>query len=483
MRGITLVFVAAVWCSTGSMAASFRVDGGFIKDKAGRVLFFHGVNAVWKRPPYTPPSTLFGQSAATSYFDERDADFLAANGLNSVRLGVLWVGVEPGRDAFDDAYLDRIMNLVNLLQSRQITVLLDFHQDMYNERYQGEGFPDWATIDDGIPANQFGFPQNYFTPAVKRAFDNLWADRDGLWEEFRDAWTRVAARFQTTSNVIGYDLFNEPWPGSQAETCANPEGCPAFDSQTLQPFYEHVMAGIRSVDRRNIIWWEPNVTNDFGAANNVGLVTPIDDPGANQGISLHDYCLAGALSGGTNSDDPSCPAQEDLTMQRQREAAARNGSGRFLTEFGASDVLTDVARVAALADQYMVSWHYWAYGDWLDPTGNPGAEGMFADDLDRPASLKQAKADLLIRTYPQAVAGTPQSFAFDPVSKEFTLRYLADPSILKPTTIFVPVARHYPGGYQVSMTGPARVTSQPNAPLLNLRNTGAAGVVTVTVSR
>src|SRR5207244_7593074 len=112
---------------------------------------------------------------------------------NSVRLGVLSGGVEPCRDAFDDAYLDRIMNLVNLLQSRQITVLLDFHQDMYNERYQGEGFPDWATIDDGIPANQFGFPQNYFTPAVKRAFDNLWAKRDGLWEELREAWNRVCA--------------------------------------------------------------------------------------------------------------------------------------------------------------------------------------------------------------------------------------------------------------------------------------------------
>src|SRR5439155_19385618 len=141
-------------------------------------------------------------------------------------------------------------------------------------------------------------------------------------------------------------------------------------------------------------------------------------------------------SGRPNSDAPRCPAQQDLTMQRDREAATRHASGLLLTEFGASDVLTDVARVAALAGEYMVSWHYWAYGDWLDPTGNPGAEGMFADDLDRPASLKQAKADLLIRTYPQAVAGTPQSFAFDPVSKEFTLSYPADPSILKPTTIF-----------------------------------------------
>src|SRR3989442_15913063 len=126
------VLVATLWGSAASMADSFRIDAGFIKDKAGRVLFLHGVNAVWKRPPYTPSS---------AYLDGRDADFLAANGLNSVRLGVLWVGVEPSRDAFDDAYLDRIMRIVNLLRSRRITVLLDFHQDMYNERYQGEGFP------------------------------------------------------------------------------------------------------------------------------------------------------------------------------------------------------------------------------------------------------------------------------------------------------------------------------------------------------
>ena len=106
---------------------------------------------------------------------------------------------------------------------------------------------------------------------------------------------------------------------------------------------------------------------------------------------------------------------------------------------------------------------------------------MFENDLDRPGSLKQAKADILIRTYPQAVAGVPKSFSFDPETKEFLLAFEADPSIDAPTEIFVPVDRHYGGSYTVQVEGPAMVTSAPNATLLTLANTGA-GPVFVRVS-
>ena len=58
-------------------APSYRIDAPCIRDRAGRAVFFHGVNAVWKLTPYYPPSTLFGDSEATSYFDRRDADVLA----------------------------------------------------------------------------------------------------------------------------------------------------------------------------------------------------------------------------------------------------------------------------------------------------------------------------------------------------------------------------------------------------------------------
>ena len=47
-------------CASLGAAASFHTDGQFIRDRYGRAVFFHGVNAVWKRPPYYPPSTLFG---------------------------------------------------------------------------------------------------------------------------------------------------------------------------------------------------------------------------------------------------------------------------------------------------------------------------------------------------------------------------------------------------------------------------------------
>jgi endoglycosylceramidase len=108
---------------------------------------------------------------------------------------------------------------------------------------------------------------------------------------------------------------------------------------------------------------------------------------------------------------------------------------------------------------------------------------MWSNDLVRPGSLKQEKADLLIRTYPQAVAGTPVSFAFHPERTDelFTLEFRTDPSIHAPTVIFVPVQRHYPNGYTVEVHGPAAVTSPPNASLLTLHTTGN-GTVTVTVT-
>jgi len=466
-------------------APPFRASAPFIRDAAGRVRIFHGVNAVWKLKPYYPPSTVYPSPFATSidqsYFDSRDADFLAGNGFNLVRLGVLWAGVEPQRGAFDAAYLDRVQELVRMLAARGVDVLLDFHQDLYNERFQGEGFPDWATINEVPATNCCGFPGNYFTPAVLRAFDNLWS-RKGLRAEYAAAWAHVAARMAGEPNVIGYDLMNEPWAGTQWPTCAGPEGCVAFQNLFLQPFMEASAKAIRAAGGPGIAFWEPDVTNDFGAGDAVGLLHPFAD--ASNGISCHAYCLAGGLVPGlSRGDDPACPRQETLVFRQQKMAMRRNGSALLLTEFGASDDLVDIGRVAAAADANMVGWTYWHYGSWSDPTGNPSEEGMFAGDLSRPGSLKQPKAGVLIRTYPQAIAGTPLSFSYDVSSRVFTMTYFADPlAATGPTEIFVPAGRPgFDGHYAVTLAGPAAVTSSPGASLLTLASTGR-GRVTVTVT-
>jgi endoglycosylceramidase len=476
-------FIAALLASLGlsptANADRLHTASPFLRDTRGRVVFIHGVNAVWKRAPYVP---------SAAYFDDSDGQFLADNGFNSVRLGVLWAGVQPTEAHCDESYLDRIEAIVDMLDDHGIRVLLDFHQDMYNEKYAGEGFPDWAVVDDGFP-NQpaFGFPGNYFfDPAAFHAFDNLWLDRNDLWAKYRAFWRHVADRFKGKRNLLGYDLLNEPWPGTQWPTCINPLGCPQWDVLFLQPFHENVIAGIREVDAKTPVWWEPQVIDDGGAGNTVGLLSPIADPAGNQGISFHVYALA-ALFGSTalpvlsGPNDPISPLNEELVFRQQAEAAERNASALLVTEFGASDSTIEIERVTALADAHMVSWHYWAFANWGDPTGS-SSEGLFTDDLDRPGSVKQAKLDALVRTYPRAIAGTPRSFSFDPASKQFTLAYDGDPSIGAPTEIFVPVARQYGGHYAASVSGPASITSAIDAAVLTLENTGT-GVVQVTVTR
>ncbi|TMK20517.1 MAG: glycoside hydrolase family 5 protein [Actinobacteria bacterium] len=334
-------------------APPFRASAPFIRDAAGRVRIFHGVNAVWKLKPYYPPSTVYPSPFATSidqsYFDSRDADFLAGNGFNLVRLGVLWAGVEPQRGAFDAAYLDRVQELVRMLAARGVDVLLDFHQDLYNERFQGEGFPDWATINEVPATNCCGFPGNYFTPAVLRAFDNLWS-RKGLRAEYAAAWAHVAARMAGEPNVIGYDLMNEPWAGTQWPTCAGPEGCVAFQNLFLQPFMEASAKAIRAAGGPGIAFWEPDVTNDFGAGDAVGEQWDLV-PRVLPRRRARSGAQPRGRSGLPASGDPRVPPAEDGDAAQRLGAAAdrvrrvgrprrhRPGRGRRRREHGRVDVL------------------------------------------------------------------------------------------------------------------------------------------------
>jgi endoglycosylceramidase len=473
----------------GASASSTAVqaDAPLMRDGKGRVVFFHGVNAVWKHAPYYPPSRIFGDGK--SFFDQRDAKFLSDAGLNHVRLGLIFAGVMPERGRVDQRYLSRFAAIVEMLEQEGVRVLLDFHQDLYNERFGGEGFADWAVYTDGIPpTNVFGFPFDYFTPAVSHAFDNLWLNRDGLIDTYAEGWAATAKRLRRYPNVMGYDLFNEPWPGTQGATCfPAPTGCPAFELTLLQPFFERVIAKVRTVDRDHLAFWESHLwTSAAGIQNWTGLLHPVRDPARNTGLSFHAYCTAtlGLPEPILRATDMPCSLSEEFAFRTHERAAVRNGSGMLLSEFGASDDVIDITRVAALADQHMASWDYWAFGNWNDPTGNPPEEGLWLDDLDRPGSLKRDKALVLIRTYPQAVAGTPEAFEFRPdrPDRRFTLTYRTDPRISAPTVVFVPVQWHYPKGYVVTVEGPAKVVSGRNAPRLKLANTGG-GTVTVTVRR
>ncbi len=435
--------------------ARLRPDGRWLLDAHGRVRILTGVNMVAKRPPYAPDALGFGAD---------DARFLARHGFTSVRLGVLWQAVEPEPGSYDNAYLSRLRHTVRLLARQGIWTLLDFHQDMFNQRFQGEGEPDWAVQDDGLPATpQEGFPDNYLVmPALERAFDHFWANDPGpggvgLQTRYAAAWAHVAAYFSHTSRVLGYDLFNEPWPGTPWSSCVNPHGCPAFDA-TLQAFTDRVIRAIRAVDPRTPIFYEPDVLFNSGAA------THVLPHGRRLGFSFHDYCLNASPRG--NTLPPGCAAADDVVWANAARHVRTSGDAPLLTEFGATRnfaILRDMLRRAAKA---RTGWQYWAYCGCHDPTtSGPGATQALVRDPSRPlrgSNVERRKLRTLVVPGPRVVAGTPLSYHYQWHTHVFRLSWSSARASGHGrfhrgarTRLFVPRLA-YPHGYVVSVTG-ARV--------------------------
>ena len=122
-----------------------------------------------------------------------------------------------------------------------------------------------------------------------------------------------------------------------------------------------------------------------------------------------------------------------------------------------------------------MGWIYWQWINYDDPTGSHSS----ALWPPRPATASQL--NVLAQTYASAVAGTPVSMTFDPMTASFEFRYRSNPTITAPTVIVVPVSTHYPHGYCVRASG-ARVTSRPDATRIDLVNGATAGDVTVSVT-
>ena len=447
-------------------------DGRWIKDATGRVVIVHGLELARKTPPYYAP---------VESFAAQDARNIESWGFDAVRLAWFWKGLEPQRGRIDGAYLAQLERAGTLLADHHVFTLLEAHQDGYNERLGGAGFPDWATISDGTwgPVEQVPGTGEFDLQAA-RAFDNLYANTDGIADAFANAWAVMANGFRNNPMMLGYDLFNEPNPGSQWATCANPVGCPAFDLTTLEPLEDRLAAAVRAVDPKTIAFYEPHIYFDSGVPS--WLRAPASTSGPS-GLAFHDYCLPAALSGQPDAESQSsgyaaCPALDDAVFANAERAATAMGVPPLFDEFGDTQDLNQIQRVIALADSNLTGWIYWGYKDWVDDPGGQGSGPLF-DDSDDDGTLRKTKLAVLSQPYPMATAGTPMTEHYDPAADTFTYTYAPDRSISAPTVIFTSPL-HYPHGYAVSVTG-ARVTSSPGARYLELQPAGQGDTVSVRV--
>ncbi|MET0700725.1 MAG: cellulase family glycosylhydrolase [Mycobacterium sp.] len=462
--------------ATAPADGALSTTGTWLTNSDGQVVILHGVNEVYKLPPYLP---------SASGFDEDDAEFLAANGFNVVRLGVIWAAVEPEPGVIDTGYLASIKQTVQTLADHGIYTVVDMHQDNYSTTFGGEGAPTWATQTVGLPNPDFGFPGNYFlNPAENYAWDRFWANSDapnglGLQDNYALAWQGVASALAGTSGVIGYDIINEPWPGSP--WVATLLGSSFFADQQLSPMYNLVAAAIRSVDPYTTLYIEPTNPGAVEEGNIFGLPVTlgrIDDP--NIVLAFHDYC--GGLGG-------LCPLIANALAGGAQRYALEHNIPAFMNEFGATGDTTELTTEMLAGDKYQMSWTVWAYtakGD-ITTSDASGEEALVYDPALPPvgANVNTTTLKTIAVPYPQVVSGIPQGWSFTGGTFQFSYSTnradgVGSFAAGSQTTISVPAVQ-YPHGYQVSVTG-GHVVSAPGAPRLVIASDPGATTISVTVS-
>ncbi|KAL0218161.1 hypothetical protein RCL1_009009 [Eukaryota sp. TZLM3-RCL] len=416
---LLLILISSVLCSP------FKVVNSRITLN-GLDVILHGVNIVYKVAPYVPITDRFDPQLSLS---EEDAKFLQQRGFFSVRLGLSLEGLIPTPWTIDYSYLDKIESIVNMLGKYNIFSLIDLHQDIFSPRTCGNGFPTWfvdelnlfdvlstfpspvhhtpynRTSDGNIPLDQClstGFGEYYMSHAVGACYDELFTNPKGI-KLVQQYWEAVSLRFKNNNNILGYNIVNEPFPGSilKDPTLVNPG---VADKKRLLPFYKVLFKTIRDVDPNTPLFFEGFTTDVFALGFN-----PSDLDFNNTVLSFHTYCMH--VDKGIPKDDTVCTFQEVQQFDIRMKDVKRLGTGYFMTEFGAvhndSVSIRDLQRVLSLADQYKSGWMYWSYKGFNDPTTASTAdlEGFWNLNGD----FQPAKVATLTRPYPTFVAGVLES--------------------------------------------------------------------------
>lgn len=439
-----------------SAVGPLHAQGSQLVDQYGRTILLHGVNNVDKgdhRGPLIVPGNGYTLTDAM-------AGTLAHHGINSVRLGVLFSGLMPTKGHIDTDYLDRIAAQVDMLASHGIRTLLDNHQDGLGSPWGGNGFPAWA-IRARPAAGEWnpGFPLNSAVmPSLNAGWDEVWNNTYDTQDYLAQSLAALANRVKGHAGVQGIELINEPWPGSAYLTCF-PIGCAAFDRKyqaTLTKWTNAIRAKFPSVP----VYWEPNVTWNETIPTYLGFSRPIPPSVV---FSPHDYCIPSQLAiymGLPSALAGACPLQQNKAWGNIDAMTARTHIPTVVTEFGDNDASV-LSNTTDAADRRFTSWQYWP------PFANtyPFESG--------------AVADAVVRTYPQATAGTPQRMKYDTANGDFAYRYAPRPAA-RPTEIYVSDIK-YPNGYTVNVIG-GIVTSAPKARIVTIHASGSAPV-TVKINR
>jgi len=444
-------------------------DGKFI-DPQGRQLLLHGMSVISKNR----------NDNYQSFHGPEEFAQMQDWGMNCIRLGIIWDGLEPAPGQFDEQYLKKVDQRIDWAQQHGLYVFLDMHQDLYSYKFS-DGAPEWATLTDGQPHVHTGgvWSDAYLTsPAIQRAFDNFWANKPcadgvGVQDHFAAAWKHVAARYADSPTVLGYDLFNEPNIGSKnldAQTimiqafanALNQAGSPVattatkimqqwlepqgrsqlmtrlkdmkiytqvidavgplfaeFERTLLTPMFQRVRDAIRLVDTNHIIFLETSMSANMGIPTGIEpLLGPGAKPDPLQAYAPHGYDIV------VDTKDLALGSNDrvELIFSRHGQAAQRLGMPMLVGEWGAfgnagPEILPAARFVVRQFEKLLCSETYWAYGR---------------------ETASCAYLEILQRPIPARIAGTLLAYHAHPENGAFTCSWKEDPKVTAPSRIYLP---------------------------------------------
>jgi endoglycosylceramidase len=280
------------------------------------------------------------------------------------------------------------------------------------------------------------------------AFDNFFeypGEHSHLQDHFAGAWAAVVARFKDHPAVLGYDILNEPSPGSVYSandiSLTRPDGAAAeFDSTLFTEFYERMIMAIREVDSEGWIFYEPRVAAP--ANGQPSFILPLEDPrDGDSRIAYAPHLYSVQFEFNRVYTPESDDTLQDWETSRNIETEAQKaplllGEWGFDPEWPGADLF--MRELLDMGDRMMLGWTYWSY--------DPGGWGIWERD-EQGDFVERENANALVRPYPQRVAGIPRSFSYDPDVRVFELAFDPSPSATLPTEVYVPEARHYPDGW------------------------------------
>ncbi|KZO96230.1 glycoside hydrolase family 5 protein [Calocera viscosa TUFC12733] len=463
-----------------------------IVDAHGRQRFFRGLNVVYKVAPFIPLIDRFDPHLSFNIDDLRVWNSL---NLNVVRLNIPWAGVEPERDKYDEEYILKVRELVRLCAKEGVWVVLDAHQDIYSERFCGNGMPDWSiTRDEGyfgtwaFPRPIKPWPAQYSpdskfpligTPAIKeydltgenwgpfyasdactRAFWGLYTNQQGIRDHFVESWRRVAVAMKDEPNLLGYTIMNEPavsartffrWPYNFFLSKISTERGHLLD------LYDAVTNAIRSADPTHLIFFEPACGNSGGHFPRVPGCVPVKGESKEERAKKEEAAKAKSVLSWHYYPTPLEPDTWVAVFKRRDGQVRRLGCGAMLTEFDTGfdggKKHDHVLGTFEACDRHLISWIGWQYKKYFHVSGCP-TDGSLVDHEAPTAVVRPLYAKLFSRTYASAVAGELKYLHHDYATSSFSMHYVpkgtGDDAI---TEIKFSTEWHYPHGFEVKLEG------------------------------